>query len=393
MLAAVMLSNCAGYTSAASTGSGSSPLGSGVLSASATTLSFGSVAMGSTALQTVSVTNTGTGAVNITSAAISGSAFTVMSGNGAATLAVGQSATVQIQFAPTSAATATGDLVITSNASNPTLTIALNGIGAGAGMSITPPSVSFGNVPDGTTATQAIILANTGSANLIVSSATATGTGFAVTGFSAQTLTPNSTMTFNATFTPTSTSAVSGSISVSTSLSGSPTAIPLTGTGTQPGMSVTPSSVSFGDVADGATATQVVTLKNIGTANLVVSSESVTGAGFSVNGFSAQTLAPNNSMAFNVVFAPTSPGGASGSISVSTNLAGSPTAIPLTGTGTQPGISVTPSTVSFGNVADGTSVPQVITVKNTGTANLVVSSATASGTGFSVTGFTAQTLA
>ena len=393
ILTAITLSNCAGYTSAASSGSTSDPLGSGVLSASATTLSFGSVAMGSTAVQSVSVTNTGTGAVNITSAAISGSAFTVMSGNGAATLAVGQSATVQVQFAPTSASAASGDLVVTSNASNPTLTIALNGTGAAAGMSVTPPSVSFGNVADGTTATQSIILQNTGSANLTVSSASATGAGFAVTGFSAQTLTPNSTMTFNATFTPTSTSAVSGSISVSTSLSGSPTAIPLSGTGTQPGMSVTPSSVSFGNVANGATGTQVVTLKNIGTANLVVSSETVTGAAFSVNGFSAQTLAPNSSMSFNAVFAPTAAGGASGSISVSTNLPGSPTAIPLTGTGTQPGISVTPSTVSFGNVADGTSVPQVITVKNTGTANLVVSSATASGTGFSVTGFTAQTLA
>lgn len=393
ILTAITLSNCAGYTSAASSGSTSSSLGSGVLSASATTLSFGSVATGSTAVQSVSVTNTGTGAVDITQATISGSGFTVMSGNGAATLAVGQSATVQVQFAPTSAAAATGDLVVTSNASNPTLTIALNGTGTAAGMSVTPPSVSFGNVADGTTATQSIILKNTGTANLTVSSASATGTGFAVTGFSAQTLTPNSTMTFNATFTPTSTSAVSGSISVTTSLSGSPTSIPLTGTGTQPGMSVTPSSVSFGDVADGTTATQPITLKNIGTADLVVSSESVTGTGFTVNGFTAQTLAPNGSMSFNAVFAPTSAGGASGSISVNTNLPGSPTAIPLTGTGTQPGISVTPSTVSYGNVADGTSATQMITVKNTGTANLVVSSATATGTGFSVTGFTAQTLA
>lgn len=392
ILTAITLSNCAGYTSAASSGSKSSTLGSGVLSASATTLSFGSVAAGSTAVQSVSVTNTGTGAVDITQATISGPGFTVMSGNGAATLAVGQSATVQVQFAPTSAAAATGDLVVTSNASNPSLTVALTGTGTAAGISVTPPSVSFGDVADGTTATQSIILKNTGTANLTVSSASATGTGFAVTGFSAQTLTPNSTMTFNATFTPTSTSAVTGSISVSTSLSGSPTSIPLTGTGTQPGMSVTPSSVSFGDVADATTATQLITLKNIGTANLVVSSESVTGAGFTVTGFSAQTLAPNSSMSFNAVFAPTSAGGASGSISVSTNLSGSPTAIPLTGTGTQPGISVTPSTVSFGSVADGTSSTQIITVKNTGTANLVVSSATASGTGFSVTDFVAQTL-
>ena len=394
ILTAITLTNCAGLTNAASTGSsGTTDPGTGILSASATTLSFGSVAMGNTAAQSLSVTNTGTEAVNISQAAISGSGFTVTSGNGAATLAVGQSATVQIQFAPTSATAVTGDLVISSNASNPTLTIALNGTGTQAGVSVTPSSVSFGNVPDGTTATQAITLKNTGTANLNVSSDSVTGAEFRVTGFSPVLLAPGNSMTFNATFTPTSTASVSGSISIVTDVSASPTTVALTGTGTQPGMSATPSSVSFGSVPDGTTSTQVVTLKNTGSANLVVSSESVTGAGFSVTGFAAQTLAPNASMTFNAVFSPTSDGSATGNISVATNLPSSPTAIPLSGTGTQPGISITPSSVAFGNVADGTTATQAIALKNTGTANLVVSSESATGAGFTVTGFVAQTLA
>ncbi|MGC2418422.1 MAG: choice-of-anchor D domain-containing protein [Candidatus Acidiferrales bacterium] len=393
ILTAITLTNCAGVTSAASTGSnGSTDPGTGILSASATTLSFGSVAMGSTVVQSTSVTNTGTEAVNISQASISGSAFTVMSGSGAATLAVGQSATVQIQFAPTAAATATGNLVISSNASNPTLTIALSGTGTAAGVSVTPSSVSFGSVPDGTTATQSITLKNTGTANLNVSSKSVTGTGFGVTGFSAVTLAPGSTMNFSATFTPTSTASVSGSISIVSDAASSPTTVALTGTGTAPGMSVTPSSVSFGNVPDGTTGTQVVTLRNTGTGSLVVSSESVTGTGFSVTGFAAQTLAANASMTFNAVFSPTSDGSASGSISVATNLPSSPTTIPLSATGTQPGISITPSSVSFGNVADGATGTQPITLKNTGTANLVVSSESVTGTGFSVTGFVAQTL-
>lgn len=393
ILTAITLSNCAGYTSAASKGStGATDPGTGVLSASATTLSFGSVATGSTAVESMSVTNTGTEAVNISEARISGSAFSVMSGSGAATLAVGQSATVQIQFAPTATASATGDLTISSNASNPTLTIALSGTGAAAGVSVTPSSVNFGSVPDGTTATQPITLKNTGTANLSVSSESVTGTGFAVTGFSAVTLAPGNTMTFNATFTPTSAANVSGSISIVTGASGSPTTVALSGTGTSAGMSVTPSSISFGNVPDGTTGTQVVTLKNTGTGSLVVSSESVTGTGFSVTGFAAQTLAPNASMTFNAVFSPVSDGSASGSISVATNLPASPTTIPLSGTGTQTGISITPSSVAFGNVADGATGTQLITLKNTGTANLVVSSESVTGTGFSVTGFVAQTL-
>ena len=390
ILTAITLSNCAGYTSASSTQPGA---GAGVLAASATTLTFGSVAMGSTAVQSLSVTNTGTSAVNVTQATISGSGFSVTSGSGAATLAAGQSATVQVQFAPTSSTAMSANLVVASNASNPSLTIALSGTGTQAGISVTPSSVSFGNVADGTSATQTITLKNTGTASLVVSSDSVTGAGFSVTGFAAQTLTPSATMTFNAVFAPASSGSASGSISVSTNLAGSPTTIALTGTGTQPGMSVTPSSVSFGNVASGASSTQVITLKNTGTANLVVSSDGVTGTGFSVTGFVAQTLTPSATMTFNAVFAPTSSGSASGSISVSTNLAGSPTAIALTGTGTQPGVSVTPSSVSFGNVVDGASATQVITVKDTGTANLVVSSENVTGTGFSVTGFVAQTLA
>ena len=391
ILTAVTFTNCAGYTSAASTGTTGSDPGTGILSASATTLSFGNVAMGSTAAQSLSVTNTGTSAVNITQATISGSGFTVTAGSGAATLAVGQSATVQVQFAPASTAAVTANLVVASNASNPTLTIALSGTGTQAGISITPSSVNFGNVASGTRATQAITLKNTGTANLVVSSESVSGAAFSVTNFTAQTLASNSSMTFDAVFAPTSSGGVSGSISVSTSLSASPTTISLSGTGTQAAISVTPPSVAFGNVVDGASGTQVITLKNTGTANLVISSESVTGAGFSVTGFTAQTLAPNNSMTFTAVFAPTSPGAVSGSISVSTSLS-SPTTIALSGTGTLSAMSITPSSVTFGTVVDGTKNSQPITVKNTGTANLVVSSESVTGAGFSVTGFTAQTL-
>jgi hypothetical protein len=395
ILTAITLSNCAGYTSASSTTPASS---AGVLAASATTLSFGSVAIGSTAMQSLSVTNTGTAAVNVTQATISGSGFSVMSGSGAATLAAGQSATIQVQFAPPSASAATGSLVVTSNASNPTLTIVLSGTGAGAGtaagISATPSSVTFGNVADGTSGTQAITLKNTGSANLVVSSDSVTGTGFSVTGFTAQTLTPNSSMTFNAVFAPTSPGAVSGSISVSTNLPTSPTAIALTGTGASPAMSVTPSSVSFGSVADGTNNSQTITIKNTGTVNLVVSSDTATGTGFSVTGFTAQTLTPNSSMTFNAVFAPASAGSVTGSISLSTNVPGSPTAISLSGTGTTATsvLSASPTTLSFGSVNVGNSSSLSTTLTNNGSSNITISRISGATGVFSTSGVSAGTV-
>lgn len=391
ILTAISLTNCAAYTAASTKSTGSTNPGTGILAASATTLSFGNVAVGSTAAQSLSITNTGTGAVDITQTTTSGTGFTVTAGSGAATLAVDQSATIQVQFAPSSTAAATANLVVASDASNPALTIALSGTGAQAGISLTPSSVNFGSVAAGASATQAITLKNTGTASLVVSSESVTGAAFSVTSFTPQTLTSNSSMTFNAVFAPTSSGAVSGSISVTTNLSPSTTTISLSGTGTQAAISVTPPSVSFGSVIDGASGSQVITLKDTGTANLVVSSESVTGTGFSVTGFAAQTLSPNGSMTFTAVFAPTSAGTVSGSITVSTSLS-SPTTIALTGAGTQPAMSITPPSVTFGTVVDGNKNSQTITVKNTGTVNLVVSSQTVTGAGFSVTGFTSQTI-
>ena len=117
-------------------------------------------------------------------------------------------------------------------------------------------------------------------------------------------------------------------------------------------MSLTPSSAAFGNVADGTNNSQTITLQNTGTVNLVVSSDTVTGTGFSVTGFVAQTLAPNASMTFNAVFAPASAGSATGSISVSTNIPDSPTAISLSGTGTAAThvLGASPTTLSFGSV-------------------------------------------
>ena len=100
ILAIVGLSSCAGYTSSGKT-SPSNP-GAGILSPSVASLSFGSVAVGNTATQSLTVTNTGLGTITISGATLTGAGLTVIGGNPSGTIAVGQSSTIQIQFAPTS---------------------------------------------------------------------------------------------------------------------------------------------------------------------------------------------------------------------------------------------------------------------------------------------------
>src|ERR1700677_5179545 len=101
MIATVSLSSCAGVTSASAPGGNTSTPGAGILSPASSSLNFGNVTVGSSAMQTVNVTNTGTAAVDISQAAVTGTGFTMAAGNSPAVLAVGQSATMQVQFAPT----------------------------------------------------------------------------------------------------------------------------------------------------------------------------------------------------------------------------------------------------------------------------------------------------
>src|SRR5271155_160296 len=172
ILAVVGLSSCSGYTTAATvggTGGGGGNPGdpsAGVLSANSTSLSFGNVAVGSTGSQSVKVTNTGTATVNIASATISGAAYPVVGGNPAASIAVGQSATVQIQLAPTAAGAVTGTFTITSDASNSPLAISLSGSGTQPVLTVAPTSLNFSNVPMGQTSTQTVTLTNSGNASL-----------------------------------------------------------------------------------------------------------------------------------------------------------------------------------------------------------------------------------
>ena len=153
---------------------------------------------------------------------------------------------------------------------------------------------------------------------------------------------------------------------------------------------MTPSSLSFGDVNVGASSSKTFSIKNTGTANLVVSKIEIgTGSGqYSVSP-SSMTVTPGNSKTVTVTFKPTSAGSKSGAVAITANDIPSTKSVILSGTGVQAGspvLSLSPSsTLSFGSVNVGSRKDMVVTVKNTGNADLVVYSATlASRVGFLV---------
>ena len=361
------------------------------LSLSTSSLKFGNVLVDGTSTQAVTLKNSGSSDLNISQLAVSGAGFSVSGVAAPVTLPAGQSMALQATFAPTKSGSTTGSVTITSDAQTPTSAVSLSGTGMSATytMSLAPSSVSFGNLNVGSTASQTVQLANTGNSSMTVSQVAASGSGVSVSGLAAPvTIAPSQSVPLTVKFAPTSGGAVAGSLTVTNS-EGINAVAAVTGTGVQAGISVTPTSASFGSVATGNTNSQTIQLKNSGTASLTVSQVAATGSGFSVGGVTVPlTLAPGASSTFNVQYTPTASGAVNGSVTIVSNAPNSPATVSLSGTGVQAGISVTPTSASFGSVVTGNANSQTIQLKNSGTASLTVSQVAATGSGFSVGGVT-----
>jgi hypothetical protein len=102
-----------------------------VLSASAASLAFGDISLNGLGAQTLTLASTGTQAVTVSSAILAGSAFTMSGAAFPVTMNPGQSLTLQVQFIPTVAGAASGQIAVTSNATTGgTMVIPLSGTGA-----------------------------------------------------------------------------------------------------------------------------------------------------------------------------------------------------------------------------------------------------------------------
>jgi centrosomal CEP192-like protein/HYDIN/CFA65/VesB family protein/ASPM-SPD-2-Hydin domain-containing protein/uncharacterized protein DUF1573 len=400
ILAMAGLSSCSGYTTNSALfggtgpGAGNGSTGNaGVLSANSTSVAFGNVAVGSTATQSVTVTNSGTATVNLSAATISGAGFTVMGGNPSASIPVGQSITVQMQFAPTAPGAANGTLTVTSDASNSPLAVSLSGTGMQPGLTISPSSLDFSNVTVGQTSSQNVTLINGGNARLTVNLATVSGAGFGISGLALpKTMAAGANLSFSVSFTPTSTAGETGSIVFTDNASNSPQTLTLTGGAVATGstLSANPGSFNFNSVAVNSSSQQTFTLTNSGNTTITINQVSTTGAGFSGTGLNAgQKIAAGATATLVSTFAPTTTGAASGSVTITSTATNPTLTIPLSGTGTQGALSASPASINFGAVLEGASASVPVTLTNTGSAPVSITNHSIAGTGFTLAGWSA----
>jgi hypothetical protein len=336
--------------------SAAAPAPTYLLSPSATSLTFPSTLVGSAYSQPVSLTNTGTGNVSVSQVSYTGSGFSVSGFSGTITLTPGQALSLSATFSPAVVGSASGTLTVVSSATNSTANIALTGTGIQPQITVTPSSASFGSVTVGSNNSQTFKISNPGTAALNLSQALLAGTGFSYSGMTAPlSVAPGGSASFTVSFAPNSATNFSGNLTLMNNSPNSPYVLSFSGTGiaSTPQLSVSPTSLNFGSLTTGTSATQTVTLKNTGNANLSISQDSMSGSGFTLSGMALPvTLSAGQSASFSVAFAPTASSSYSGTVTVTSNAVNSPTTITLAGSGAAPvthaaNLSWTPSSSTF----------------------------------------------
>jgi hypothetical protein len=165
-----------------------------LLSASPTSLNFGNINTGASRTLAFTLSDAGNSAVSISNVSISGAGFTASGMSAGTVLNPGQTATVNVTFAPASTGSVLGSVTITSSATNSPATVSLSGSGilptftlwvapslTRVGQTDTPGTVSSANLSGArgeTVDTQVIVRAPAGgltSVNMTASALTGPG--------------------------------------------------------------------------------------------------------------------------------------------------------------------------------------------------------------------------
>ena len=279
-----------------------------------------------------------------------------------------------------------GHIYFNHNAANAIDSISVGGTGVSPNFSVSPTSLNFGNVNNGTTKMDSVTVSNNGTASLIISSITSTNTVFTVNPANGVII-PGATQKFYVTFAPLTNGLKNAYIIFNHNAASAKDSISVSGTGVTgalPIFSVSPISLNFGNVNNGITKMDSVTVTNTGTANLIISTVTSTNVLFvatPTNGI----IVPGATQKFYVAFTPLTNGLKNGYIIFNHNALNVKDSITVSGTGVSPTFSISPASLNFGNVNNTTTKMDSVTVTNTGTANLIISSVTSTNTVFTVT--------
>jgi hypothetical protein len=305
------------------------------LTLSPSSLTFGVVDTGQTETLLTTITNSGADSVTISQISSLNAAFTTSELKLPLALAAGQSVDLNVVFSPTAQGWTGGTIKISSNASNSSLQMWVQGTGVGSqALTVTPSTVSFGQVALGSSSTVPVVVTNARAWDITLTGIRMAGAAFSVTSGPTFpiTLAAGQSVNLDATFKPQSPGEVGGSIFVM----GPGMDVPLTGTGTSGAsqLTIAPVPLNFGNVQVGSTEIQALTLSASGGA-VTVSSASSNSSEFILQGVSFPfTIPAGQGVSLNVAFTPSGTGAQSGTLIFGSNASNSQATESLDGTGT-----------------------------------------------------------
>lgn len=342
--------------------------------------------------QSLTVTNTGSTGLMVSSVATAGDF--AETDNCSGTIASGASCQIQVTFTPSATGTRTGSVTVTANIAGGQQSVALTGTGtAGTAIEVLPNSVNFGGQAINTTsAAQQVTVSNTSTAPIGLTSESVTGPFSIQTNTCSASLPANTGCTLAIVFTPVQTGAASGTLTV-VSAQGTET-VGLNGSGENPPTdTLAPLSLAFPQTLENsASAPQTVTLTNSGGAPLTAIQVQTAGDFSVVNGC-AYSLNAQSSCALTVRYTPHATGVENGTITVTDALRIQ--TVTLTGTGLAPPTDTLSATalVFPATVVGQSAPPQSVTVTNSGDVALNQLSLQTVGAGFSESSTCGSTLA
>jgi hypothetical protein len=390
--------------------------GSTVLRSNATVTVAGA-AIGSPVTSSFTLKNVGDASLSISGVVVSGSDFK-LSKSPETKVAGGKSTTFELTFAPSAVGTKTATVSVTSDSAEDfTFSVSGNATAAPAPLIVVKAGdadvvaesvVGLSNVKVGESTEKTFTISNPGSADLTVSSVAVDNAEFSVTTAPAKTIAPSGSTTFTLKFAPvtagaktakvvlfndsTRTFAFSASAVATTSGSASGAILEVR-QGTDNVMAG--STVAIAGAVTGTVSETTFTVANAGTADLNVSSVSVVGAEYSIVQGSTGAVAPGGTTTFVVKFAPGAGGAKVGQVTIAND-----TLVPfvfnvLAIASEKPAPAMTvlsndatvgsAGTLAFGALVVGATLDKSLTIKNIGTADLVLTgSPVISGSAFSV---------
>jgi hypothetical protein len=352
--------------------------GTGIIAGTVTltpvSVSFGSIEEGTVSSPlTITVANTDLLPIAITSLSINPPFVLYSDGCGTTSLAANAACPLQVEFAPTTTGTATGQLTLTDGAG--TQTVQFIGIGeAPPTDTLNPPALSsltFAATPEGQlSAAQSVTLTNSGGLPLTSIAISISGQ-FQQTNNCSTQLAAGAVCTISVVFAPTQSGALSGTLTVSDILKMQ--TVSMTGTGVgSPVLSVIPSSLTFTNTQPGvASAPQTLTIGNSGASPVANIGFAFTGSAASSYSVSSTTcgalLNGGSSCTAQIVFTPNASGLSAAVLAVSSSTSGvAPVSVPLNGGGQiTGGLTANPTVLSFAAVGVGqSSAAQSVTITN-----------------------------